>query len=444
MRRRGRVVAQHVRSITVLGLFGRYNYEIDLTQQNPTEHSLAILYGQNGSGKSTILRILYHALSSSTVRAHRTSLAHMPFSYARIVLSDGNWISYENYTTEKRQQQRLRAEAFFDGAHVVETMIIGRDGRIDASTVSEEQQSVASFTSMLNIEPVILTDTRQFFSDLLEPDDDVREEVPADGRQGASLDVLLNSRRSADLVRAVDLVETYFGFRIFRASREGLVQVDQTYASIVEQIVSSEQGAGRPRKRTIPDLMARVAELARQSEPFADYGLLPEVEYEDLISSLDAAADKSGPILASVLSPYLEGMEQRLESMLPILRTLDAYISLTSDFLADKRVYYEAEDSSISVVDDFSHSSIELTSLSSGERQLLVLLSVVTAMRDRSKLFIIDEPELSLNPSWVRSIIPALLTLMNDSQMQLMCATHSIEILAPYDRNVVDLDENRV
>jgi ABC-type transport system involved in cytochrome c biogenesis ATPase subunit len=60
-----------IESITVTGLFGLYSYHI------PSSSALgnaAINYGDNGMGKSTILRLVFHLLSPENSRGHRNFL----------------------------------------------------------------------------------------------------------------------------------------------------------------------------------------------------------------------------------------------------------------------------------------------------------------------------------------------------------------------------------
>ena len=48
-------------SIEVEQLFGRYNYTLSKKDtHNEVDSSLMILYGDNGSGKTTILKLLFH------------------------------------------------------------------------------------------------------------------------------------------------------------------------------------------------------------------------------------------------------------------------------------------------------------------------------------------------------------------------------------------------
>lgn len=77
--------------------------------------------------------------------------------------------------------------------------------------------------------------------------------------------------------------------------------------------------------------------------------------------------------------------------------------------------------------------------LSSGERHLLLLfLNTVTAF-ERASLFMIDEPEISLNVKWQRKLLSSLLECVGDNPVQYIFATHSVELLAQHKENVVKL-----
>ena len=82
---------------------------------------------------------------------------------------------------------------------------------------------------------------------------------------------------------------------------------------------------------------------------------------------------------------------------------------------------------------------LKLNMLSSGEKQLLLLFCNTLIARDRSAIFIIDEPELSLNVKWQRRLVKALLDCIEGSNIQFLLATHSLEILALHRNNVAKL-----
>ena len=78
-------------------------------------------------------------------------------------------------------------------------------------------------------------------------------------------------------------------------------------------------------------------------------------------------------------------------------------------------------------------------SLSSGERQLLLLFSNLFVLSSQNSIFIVDEPELSLNVKWQRQLIKHLLSFTERSKVQFILATHSIELLTQYKECVLAL-----
>ena len=80
---------------------------------------------------------------------------------------------------------------------------------------------------------------------------------------------------------------------------------------------------------------------------------------------------------------------------------------------------------------------INITSLSSGEKQLFILLTEALLQRGIPHLFIEDEPELSLHIEWQRKILNALLDL--NPNAQIIVATHSPEIAGNFAENIVNM-----
>lgn len=80
---------------------------------------------------------------------------------------------------------------------------------------------------------------------------------------------------------------------------------------------------------------------------------------------------------------------------------------------------------------------INITSLSSGEKQLFILLTEALLQNKASQLFITDEPELSLHIDWQRKVLNALLEL--NPKAQIIVATHSPEIASKFPNNIVNM-----
>ncbi len=62
-------------------------------------------------------------------------------------------------------------------------------------------------------------------------------------------------------------------------------------------------------------------------------------------------------------------------------------------------------------------------------------------MRSSKGLMLIDEPEISLNVKWQRDLVRALVAAFGGSGVQLVIATHSLEIASLYLGNVMKLED---
>jgi predicted ATP-dependent endonuclease of OLD family len=84
-----------------------------------------------------------------------------------------------------------------------------------------------------------------------------------------------------------------------------------------------------------------------------------------------------------------------------------------------------------------------ITALSSGERQLVVILThlAFNPQAKRANVLIIDEPELSLHLRWQELFVDAIVSASKD--IQLILATHSPSIILGRQNSCVDLEEAR-
>ena len=78
--------------IEVRKLFGVYNYDLQYASNEVSFDNLMILYGDNGTGKSTILRMINYLLSNKERNGHKSGLANIAFESFLISFTDGNFI----------------------------------------------------------------------------------------------------------------------------------------------------------------------------------------------------------------------------------------------------------------------------------------------------------------------------------------------------------------
>lgn len=81
---------------------------------------------------------------------------------------------------------------------------------------------------------------------------------------------------------------------------------------------------------------------------------------------------------------------------------------------------------------------IPISQLSSGEKQLIIILTETLIQREAQTIFIADEPELSLHIEWQRKIIPSIRKLNPNAQV--IIATHSPEIVGKLKHNTINME----
>lgn len=80
-----------------------------------------------------------------------------------------------------------------------------------------------------------------------------------------------------------------------------------------------------------------------------------------------------------------------------------------------------------------------LTNLSSGEKQLLIILGQSLLQEENVHIYIADEPELSLHVEWQEKLVSSLKSLNPNSQI--IFATHSPDIVGGFDKAVIKVEE---
>lgn len=117
-----------------------------------------------------------------------------------------------------------------------------------------------------------------------------------------------------------------------------------------------------------------------------------------------------------------------------IFAQLNLFLRTISSFVSDKQFSFESG----SLLISNKQGEINHVGLSSGEKQLLILLIEALLQREKPHIFLADEPELSLHIEWQRNIIPAIRDLNPNAQV--IVATHSPEVASKYREAIFDME----
>ncbi|MDH5217565.1 MAG: ATP-binding protein [Gammaproteobacteria bacterium] len=125
-----------------------------------------------------------------------------------------------------------------------------------------------------------------------------------------------------------------------------------------------------------------------------------------------------------------------LEKKKEILFPKENFLNVINEMLQKKSLEIN-EANEIEVVTQ-SGKRFPLTSLSSGEKQLFIILGEALLQEETQWIYIADEPELSLHVLWQESLIDNLRTI--NPRAQIICATHSPDIVGKYSNKVIDME----
>ncbi|WP_332854859.1 AAA family ATPase [Duganella sp. S19_KUP01_CR8] len=139
---------------------------------------------------------------------------------------------------------------------------------------------------------------------------------------------------------------------------------------------------------------------------------------------------KSGEIANARYQPiayFLGNLIKIYEEQKVFDQQINRFVDTINEYFNDKKMVYDEVDPKIYVSSKRSKKVIELNTLSSGEKQLISILSLIY-LENKKYAVIFDEPELSLSTEWQEKLLPDLMKSGNCEF--LLAATHSPYIFA--------------
>ena len=153
-------------------------------------------------------------------------------------------------------------------------------------------------------------------------------------------------------------------------------------------------------------------------------------------ATLDVTSIISLPLLKRtrhIIDLSLEAEEKKKEISQPVRK----FLEIASDFMNDKKLAINPATGTLNVTKEGR--IIPLLDLSSGEKQLLILLIETLLQKNQFFIFLADEPEISLHIEWQEKIISSIRKL--NSSSQIIVATHSPEIAGGWKPNLIDMED---
>lgn len=419
--------------VLIEGLFDPDAPPIDVRLR--LEQRVTILHGRNGSGKTRTLALLA-ALQGGRLAEVRQA----PFQRLRIELSNGDSLEM---VPELREAEGAGQEWH------LRYMVRGKPQMSSSGLLDPSHDWVGAWPNWLPVEEL----KGYSHEELVGPwSHNALELLQRRMRVRAhrGLVTLCRSMPSVKFIRAdrlrartpthvVEVDGVYEPHEVEHESREPELTVERLSEVIRQQVQAADEeyrlqstrldSALRNRLLHMPpgeslptlhELRARNTTLTREQERLSRLGLMRE---EPSPIGADAFTDDN----RRMLTLLLEDGEQKIKPFRRLADKAEQLLDTLNRKLAPKVIKLDVK-TGYHVASASGH-DLPLSALSSGEQHELVLLHELLFEAEPNTLVLIDEPELSLHPTWQQAFLPDLLKIAQLSELDFILATHSPYII---------------
>jgi hypothetical protein len=331
------------------------------------------------------------------------------------------------------------------GSGIVELKHDGLTYVIDAGPHSAKgadgESDYLEFLRTVAPKPLLLGDDRMLASDAYDPHSD---ESLALYRESLYSGTSPKKSNIAELESALARANDYLRELTLGGQDAGSANSHEIYARIIRQFANSGKSRDQGFDATLRlrhNVATLVEEVSRTGPRFEEFGLVPPIDADEIGALLARIeASESERIALEIVEPFLDSLAARYRALSSAEETLRSFVPTLNGFLRDKHVTFRPREGLRFVA--HSGETLDPSLLSSGERQLAMLLSTTLLAAQESSIFIVDEPELSLGVTWQRKILDALLRVTRGSNLQFIVATHSIEILTGHAESIVVMGQD--
>lgn len=181
-----------------------------------------------------------------------------------------------------------------------------------------------------------------------------------------------------------------------------------------------------------------MTDISIRVKPYVDMGFLSESDYRNLLKNISNTKSRKIEIVNAVLTPYIEMLNNKIKALDSLMEIISYLLKSLSGYLHEKIISFSINEGLV-IRHRKNGEIVQPSSLSSGEKQLLILFSQVIVKSSECSLILIDEPEISLNVKWQRMLMDTMNFFVGENHAQFIIATHSFEILSRHIGNVAKL-----
>jgi energy-coupling factor transporter ATP-binding protein EcfA2 len=427
-------------SVKIEGLFGRFNYDINLRRPD----KITIIHAPNGFGKTVLLNLINAFFTGQFAIYFKHNFSKV---YFRFDNSETISISKRGSADLFEKKSEKERPSFID---------IGLDtpnGGHEFFSLSP-RETVPEFARYLPfIEPagpdLWMDDNAEEFISTKEVLARYSAHFPATMRKSVDhpqwLKDFTNSTEcrlieTQRLLKIAQTTERHSQFRRTTDPAKAVVEMEArdlarrigvTLAEYANRAQTLDQSFPRRviaalRSSDAPqpdDVSQRLRDVDKKRSSLIAAGLLDKIGAPEILSQ----AELVGQQVRQVIGVYLDDMEQKFSRFDQLFKRVSLFKEIIGEKFQFKDILVSREKGFSVKADDGAE--ISLLDLSSGEQHELVMLYELLFGVQDDALILIDEPELSLHVGWQVRFLPDLQRIQQLRPMQIIMATHSPQII---------------
>ncbi|MEE3470909.1 MAG: AAA family ATPase [Butyrivibrio hungatei] len=428
-------------------LYGKYNYNISFN------NDITLIYGMNGCGKTTLLNMVTAIITASIYKLFSYDFEELILHYRK----DDEMEDKPIYIKKDRNNLSNLSISFNGKKYIVAEQNIPEERyrRIDyiENIYIEQYPFLLDIKHEFNYVYLALNRAPRFFEESEEfffrrkyfkAEEDVitPEFVAPEIRIVESLIIKNYMKISAD----INKISTEFRNNVLKKSTK--LELYKAEDEIFEHIsLFSDK------------------EIKKISESYIkildEFGLVTDKEknrYEEFFKNCIENEKEYRKNNANIISFILQNYElTRIQEIVKMAETaekrkseahkpLDLFLDTVNEFIEssdfDKKIQIDSNGRAF-FCSEGDDKKLSIQFLSSGEKQLIVFFAnlIFGVNSNKSGIFVVDEPELSLHLSWQKVFIEKALKVSKN--VQFIFATHSPEIVGKYRNKLKKIERER-
>jgi len=423
-----------VESCKMVGLWGRSSFEIDF------DPHINFIIGDNGTGKTSVINFLNSCLSVDFFNIQNT-----PFSSFTVVLKN-----YENNVRCSIQIETIRDSDKIRIAY-----------RPDLNVDHAERENVRRSSSIYNpLLPGLHSGTL-----LGAPSDGPNSELARKIRNLSTVTWLPvhrsdSSRRGVSgsslspVDQRLELIEKNFSEYVTEILSKTKSENEEFQKKVFLSFLEPRDPRSLNKLRTtdVESLTSHLRMAFRHLEISQDEYEAPLKRYRDRLRTAlprddqkqvgrSSLAKEVNLISLLQVNDIIEKWKQYQGTTSSLFTDINKVMTIFSSYFKPKKMSFTQGGEVIFYVpnplDNGPLRRIKPSHLSSGEKQLFILIMESLLQKNRENVYLADEPELSLHVNWQEKLVESIIDI--NPQVQIIFATHSPDIVGPFQNKIIDM-----